>query len=108
MELDNRSLRIAKTGDWELLRDELQAMEQTVRESCTVSYAAPEGHHDDLVLALSLCVFGARRLIAMPRPSSLGRRSPASTSGHGPELLADAVQGGTSIPVLSTTLYRGP
>ena len=68
------SLRIAKTGDWELLRDELQAMEQTVRESGTVSYSAPEGHHDDLVIALSLCVFGARRLVAMPRPFAMGRR----------------------------------
>ena len=75
MELDNRSLRIARTGDWELLRDELQAVEQTVRASGTVSYAAPEGQHDDLVLALSLCVFGARRLVAMPRPIALGRRS---------------------------------
>ena len=75
MELDNRSLRIAKTGDWEMLRDELQAMEQTVRESGTVSYAAPEGHHDDLVVALSLCVFGARRLVAMPRRFAMGRQA---------------------------------
>ena len=74
MELDNRSQRIAKTGDWELLRDELQAMEQTVRESGTVSYAAPEGHHDDLVVALSLAVFGARRLVALPRRFAMGRR----------------------------------
>ena len=50
-------------------------MEQTVRESGTVSYAAPEGHHDDLVVALSLAVFGARRLVAMPRPFALSRRS---------------------------------
>ena len=69
MELDNRSLRIAKTGDWEALQEELQAMEQTVRVSGTVTYAAPEGQHDDLVLALSLCVFGARRLVAMLRRS---------------------------------------
>ena len=46
-----------------------------LRVSGTVSYAAPEGQHDDLVLALSLCVFGARRLVAMPRPIALGRRS---------------------------------
>jgi hypothetical protein len=76
MELHNRSLRIAKTGNWEALRDELQAMEQTVRASGTVSYAAPEGQHDDLVLvlALSLCVFGARRLVAMPRSFAMGRK----------------------------------
>ena len=74
MELDNRSLRIAKTGDWEALRDELQAMEQTVKESGTVSYSAPEGHHDDLVVALSLAVFGARRLVAMPRRFTQGKR----------------------------------
>jgi hypothetical protein len=34
-----------------------------------------EGHHDDLVVALSLCVFGARRLVAMPRPFAMSRRS---------------------------------
>jgi hypothetical protein len=45
-----------------------------VRASGTVSYAAPEGQYDDLVLALSLCVFGARRLVAMPRPFAMGRR----------------------------------
>ena len=36
MELDNQSLRIARVGDWEVLRDELATMEQTVRESGTV------------------------------------------------------------------------
>ena len=49
-------------------------MEQTVRASGTVTYAAPEGQHDDLVPALSLCVFGARRLVAMPRRFAPGRR----------------------------------
>ena len=48
-------------------------MEQTVRVSGTVSYAAPEGQHDDLVVALSLCVFGARRPVAMPRRFAMGR-----------------------------------
>lgn len=50
-------------------------MEQTVRASGTVTYAAPEGQHDDLVLALSLAVFGARRLVAMPRRFALSRGS---------------------------------
>ena len=47
-------------------------MEQSVRVRGTVAYAAPEGQHDDRVLALSLCVFGARRLMAMPRPFAVG------------------------------------
>lgn len=68
MELDNQSLRIARVGDWEVLRDELATMEQTVRQSGTVTYSAPEGRHDDLVTALSLCVFGCRGLVAPPRP----------------------------------------
>ena len=102
MELDNRSLRIAKTGDWELLRDELQAMEQTVRESGTVSYAAPEGHHDDLVVALSLCVFGARRLVAMPRRFARGPQaelfeSCLDLSYSGVEAAVDRPRGALSV-----------
>ena len=52
-ELGNRTLRIAKKGDWEILQDELQAMERTVRASGTATYSAPPGKHDDLVMALS-------------------------------------------------------
>lgn len=77
MELDNQSLRIARVGDWEVLRDELASMEQTVRQSGTVAYSAPEGRHDDLVTALSLCVFGCRRLVAPPRKVIGGTRMPA-------------------------------
>ncbi len=60
-ELDNRSLRIGKVGDWRVLSDELAAMEREVRRSGSVGYSAPDGKHDDLVNALGLCVFGCRR-----------------------------------------------
>ena len=60
-EMSGNSLRIARTGDWEVLQAELQAMERTVRASGSASYSAPPGKHDDLVMALSLAVFGCRR-----------------------------------------------
>jgi hypothetical protein len=60
-EMSGNSLRIARMGDWEVLQAELQAMERTVRASGSASYSAPPGKHDDLVMALSLAVFGCRR-----------------------------------------------
>ncbi|MBB6260659.1 hypothetical protein FHS77_001193 [Paenochrobactrum gallinarii] len=60
-ELDNGSLRIGRTGDWGILRDELMAIERVVRRSGSVAYSAPAGKHDDLAMALGLCVFGCRR-----------------------------------------------
>ena len=60
-ELGNNSLRIARIGDWEVLQEELSTMERTVRASGSASYSAPPGKHDDLVMALSLAVFGCRR-----------------------------------------------
>jgi hypothetical protein len=60
-ELGNGSLRFAKQGDWEILQTELSTMERTVRASGGASYSAPPGNHDDLVMALSLTVFGCRR-----------------------------------------------
>jgi hypothetical protein len=58
---------MGQVGDWEKLRDELHGMERTARRSGNVSYAAGAGKHDDLVMALSLAVFGCRRLIAPRR-----------------------------------------
>ena len=60
-EIDNGSLRIGRVGDWEKLRGELVSMEREVRRSGSVAYSAPAGKHDDLALALALCVFGSRR-----------------------------------------------
>jgi hypothetical protein len=61
-ELSMGSLRIAREGDWPALQAELSTMERTVRASGSAAYAAPSGKHDDLVMALSLAVFGCRRL----------------------------------------------
>ena len=60
-EMGGNLIRIAPQGDWETLRDELASMERTVRASGSASYSAPPGKHDDLVMALSLAVFGCRR-----------------------------------------------
>jgi hypothetical protein len=60
-EMENQSLRIGKTGDWELLRDEVGSMERQVRRSGSVGYSAPDGKHDDLLVSLALCIFGCRR-----------------------------------------------
>ena len=76
-EIDNASLRIGKTGDWEALRDELTSMEREVRRSGSVGYAAPDGKHDDLLIALALCVFGCRRLGR--RPSARRMRAPPAS-----------------------------
>jgi hypothetical protein len=61
-EIDGGTLKIGRVGDWEALREELTAVERTVRQSGSIGYSAPAGKHDDLVMALSLAVFGLRRL----------------------------------------------
>jgi hypothetical protein len=78
-ELGNKTLRIARIGDWEILQGELQVMERTVRASGSATYSAPPGKHDDLVMALSLAVFGCRRL-ARPVQSYRGAERPRITS----------------------------
>ena len=73
-ELDNKSLKLTRSGDWEVLRAELGSMERTVKASGTASYSAPDGRHDDTVMALSLCVFGLRRIGAPARKVHRPRR----------------------------------
>lgn len=68
--LENKTLRLARVGSWEELREELQKLQRVVRQSGTVSYEAGPGARDDLVLALSLCLFGCRRFVSGGRPSS--------------------------------------
>lgn len=80
-EMGAGSLRFGRTGDWEVLRDELNALEREVRQSGSVSYAAPPGKHDDLVSALALCLFGLRRF-ARPQLRQVGprRRAPSAAA----------------------------
>ena len=68
-ELDAGSLRLSKTGDWEALRHELGRLQRVARQSGSVSYQAAEGEHDDLVTALSLALYGCRRLVPVRRPA---------------------------------------
>lgn len=78
-EIDNGTLKISKTGDYEALRDELGTLERTVRQSGSVAYSAPAGKHDDLVMALTLCVFGLRR-IGSPTRVRRHARKPAPSA----------------------------
>jgi hypothetical protein len=61
-EMRMKALKIAKSGAWEDLQDELSTLERVVRASGSASFSAPSGKHDDLVMALALSVFGCRRL----------------------------------------------
>lgn len=80
-ELTNKSLRLAKVGEWEALQAELLGMEQTVRASGTSAYAAPPGQHDDLVMALALAVFACRSVGGIvQRRSTLHRGARVSSA----------------------------
>jgi hypothetical protein len=76
-ELDAKTLRLTQTGNWQELKDELMNMERIVKPA-TVTYSAPAGKFDDLVMSLSLCVYGLRkfgaqkRTIARPRAPKFG------------------------------------
>ena len=59
-ELDAKTLRLTQTGNWLELKDELMSMERVVK-AASVTYSAPSGKFDDLVMALSLCVYGLRK-----------------------------------------------
>lgn len=67
VEMEGGALRLGQTGDREKLRDELEVIERFARRSGSVSYSAPSGKHDDLVIALALAVFGCRRLAGAVR-----------------------------------------
>jgi hypothetical protein len=79
-EMGGGTLRFGKNGDWETLRDELNAMEREVRQSGSVSYSAPAGKHDDLVSALGLCLFGLRRFQPQVRRAAGPRRAVPSAA----------------------------
>ena len=62
------------------LRHELGRLQRVARQSGSVSYQAAEGEHDDLVTALSLALYGCRRLVALRRrPADVGPRSAGPT-----------------------------
>ena len=75
-ESDGGTLRTGKSGDWEVLREELSSMERTVRASGSVAYSAPSGKHDDLIMALALAVFGLRRIGGAVTRRRARRREP--------------------------------
>jgi hypothetical protein len=81
-EAANGSIKFTKSGDAEKLAHEMSRIERIERKNGYVSYASPEGDtklHDDLVMALSLSIFGCRRLA--PVKSRVSRpRSPRYNS----------------------------
>jgi hypothetical protein len=80
-EIGNGSLILAKRGDWEAMEEEILDIEQVIKPSGSVSYSARSGKHDDLVMALSLAVFGCRRLGPYGARGRQGplRRGPSSS-----------------------------
>jgi cobyrinic acid a,c-diamide synthase len=70
-EVDGGTLKIGQTGDYDALFEELANMEGVARQSGYIAYSAPSGKHDDVAMALSLAVFGLRRIGAA---ASGGRR----------------------------------
>jgi hypothetical protein len=77
-EAENHSLRVGKVGDSDKLAAEFSSIERHVRTSGHVSLAAPAGKHDDLVMALSLCVFGCRRFGGTPTVARRYQPAPSS------------------------------
>jgi hypothetical protein len=60
-EFAGKSLKVGNGGDVAALQDELTSLERIVRRSGSVAYSAPSNQHDDIVMALSLAVWAARR-----------------------------------------------
>jgi hypothetical protein len=60
-EVERRSVKVARAGDHELLREELARLQGHKRQSGYVAYEAPPGGHDDLADALMVGVWAARR-----------------------------------------------
>jgi len=77
-ELDSGSMRLAKVGDWEALRDELSGLERTIRASGSVAYGSASGKHDDGPMSLALLVFALRRLGGMQRRRARSRHEAPS------------------------------
>jgi hypothetical protein len=78
-ELDAKTLRLTQTGNWLELKDELMSMERIVKPA-SVTYSAPAGKHDDLVMALSLCTYGLRKFAPQKSQVARPRREKFSAS----------------------------
>ncbi|MGD9545181.1 MAG: hypothetical protein AB7F41_02815 [Methylocystis sp.] len=63
------------------LREELTSMQHNVRRSGSIAYSAPSGKHDDLIMALSLAVFGLRRIGGAPARRRAQKRDAPSALG---------------------------
>lgn len=57
MDIENKNLTIS---DWEVLLDELDIYGQELTPSGHIRYGAPEGYHDDCVMALALANWGIK------------------------------------------------
>jgi hypothetical protein len=81
-EFSANTLRVGKTGAWEALFHELHSLQREARQSGSVDFKPPAGRHDDLIIALSLCVFMLRRLGGVTRARSREKRhAQASSAG---------------------------
>ncbi len=66
-EIDNRTLRTSKVGDWQALAADMATFDQHMRASGSLSLGAQSGKHDDGVASLALLVFALRRLGGVAR-----------------------------------------
>lgn len=55
VDIENKNLTIS---DWEVLLDELEVYGQEITAAGHIKYGAPEGYHDDAVMALALANWG--------------------------------------------------
>jgi hypothetical protein len=62
VDIEHRNLTIP---DWDILIDELGAFGQELSESGNIKYSAPEGYHDDCVMALALVNWGLHSKIKL-------------------------------------------
>lgn len=79
--IDGGVLKMTRTGDWLVLKDEFGAMVREVTAGGVVRYSAPAGKHDDLILALSLLNYGIRAFPAPRQKVARPRRSAPSALG---------------------------
>ena len=81
-EVERRSVKVARVGDHELLREELAQLQGHKKQSGYVAYEAPPGRHDDLADALMIGVWAARRFgadVSRVRTQTGARRAPFSS-----------------------------
>ncbi len=80
-EMENSTVKITATGDYEKLRTQLMAITQEQRASGRIVYNSSGAAHDDLIIATAMSVWCARRLGQPPRRMNRQRQEKFSSRG---------------------------